>query len=335
MNEAIRQDGIDALGAQVFGLLIALLRPVACPGTRGGTGLGERPPAWPAQRVEAKLRQRGVSASAQVDLWLSSREASPLSLAWSLPLPARAAIESLELRSAAGHEPAGLCDRREARQWLDLARRSGMAGALLGEDAPGVVGLDLVAPAAAALHLRVRFGWCVAGEANLDLEVRCEAPMAGEQEIRRGGRLLRLGGGHRLDHLFGIVGEGEAVRISDVAPTATAAPLAPPSRPDLFATCDRVDGSGALYRGSLAGRAVRLWAELHCGGDAADACASDGVLERPAVAEGSPQRCDGRGLPSPAGQLPVGLAGEAWPATSFVAVLGSRAPNGDKVFAAA
>lgn len=339
MRGEIRQDGIDAVGAQVFGLLVSLLRPVVRRRGRAGVLRDARRSALPAQRMEVQLRQQGSVAAAEIQLWLSGLPVEPMSLAWTLPLPAQAAVESLALRCPGGQEAAGVCERREAREWFDLARRSGLAGALLAEDAPGVFGLEVETPGCGALHLRMSHTWRASDEADLDLSARCEADPAGGKERTRATRLLRLGASHRLDRLFGIVGEAGRTRLIDAVMGRRARQDAGTTRPDVFATCDRADGSGAMYRGSLGGRAVRLWADLHYG------AVGTAVLPEPhPVAEISRLMAayraadcsDARRRDLAAAVARLGLEARVatlW--TSFVAVVGSRDPGGERVFAAA
>src|SRR5262245_27873470 len=201
----MRQERIEAIGSEMFALLISLLRPVVrrqAPGDRFHEGARV---SLPPQRVEARVVQSGKASAADVQLWLRCPAGEPLVFAWVLPLPAAAVVESLELRTfGGGGERAGLCERREARTWFDLARRSGWPGALLGEDAPGIFSLEVASPGGGSLCIRLRYGYRGrVHEGDGEMSVRCEASPGREAPDGGRSRILRLGSGRRLDSILG------------------------------------------------------------------------------------------------------------------------------------
>lgn len=349
----MRRDRCGGIEATVFPMLVSLLRPVA----RRQAGLaafteGALAPL-PAQRIEWQLTQTGGWVDADLQLWLRGSDSDPLVLAWVLPMPRGTIVRSLELHPAVGGaERAGLCERREARTWFDLARRHGLPGVILAEDAPGVFGLELASSGRGRgmrICLRYRFETEL-GRDEATLTVRCESAPAVLGEASAPRRILRLGTGHRLD---GIVGLASAMvaRASSCAPAVAAQPgpsgrwlttgVGPeaPGRPDVYATYDRPDASSAMYRGRLAGRLVRLWADVrtaapraHTAPDPSPSAEIGQLMDEYRSAERS--EAERREVAARIARL--GLeAGLATLWTSFVAVANGDGPGGEIAFAAA
>jgi hypothetical protein len=348
-GSAMRQEQIDAIGQEVFAVLVSLLRPVA---RRQGPAssfetVGRVP--LPPQRIEMRVRQSGSAVCADVDLWVRSPEAEPIVLTWVLPMPRGAAVEALDLRAAVGDgESGGLCERREARTWFDLARRAGLPGALLSEDAPGVFSLEVSSPNGGGLCVGLRSAYRRAealGETEMTL--RCEAGPGPRASPRERSRIVRLGSGQRLDSVIGIDRRRlAAVSASDAAepegaaarPAATRSAPADRRRADVFAACDRADGASAMFRGALAGRPVRLWADVRTGARFALRGAAEATtqLDELMAEYRGADRSEAERRELAARVARFGLqAGVATLWTSFVAVVGGHGPGGEMVFAAA
>lgn len=346
----MRQDRIDALAGQAFALLMSALRPVVHPGTAGRRGGGSA--LLPPTRLDLRLRQARRVLTAELRLGLGSADGEPRALSWALPLPAGAAVEALELyRGGGGREPAGLCDRREARSWFDLARRTGLPSALLAEDAPGVYGLEIALPGSGTLEAVLRWRVDVDADDEGELRARCEAAAAPPAPLRRTG-LVRLGYGGCLARLAGIVeaaaggepqssGAAQAALADDVAGTRMPGGVRRGARSDVYAGSDRADGAHMMYRGVLAGRQARLWGELEL--RPAEALAASVRSTAAALAIGQlmdEYRC-ADGSEAARGALAarvarLGLdAGLATLWTSFVAIASVRDPGGESAFAAA
>lgn len=344
----MRQERIDRLAGEAFALLMCLLRPAVR--TEGPGARRQEPTLLPPQCLDLRLWQGRGRGVGELRMSLRCPDDGRHGFSWALPMPPGACVQALELRcEEGGVEPAGLCERREARGWFDLARRSGVPSALLSEDAPGVYGLEIAGAPARGVELLLRYGVDAESEEVAELQAHCEAGGASHVPVARA-RLVRLGFGRRLARLAGVVdgGRGGQARVD-----ADRSAVPGSDRPwrelvagvatgpcDVFAGSDRDDTARMMYRGILAGRPARLWGELRTGADAA----SNTSPRPPAVAEigrlMAQYRCvarteaERRALASEVARLGLD-AGLPTLWTSFVAVAAPRDPGGERVFAAA
>jgi len=334
---------IGVIEGEIFPLLVSLLRPVARRQEARDPFRDGARASLPAQEFELKLTHDGQRVEAALSLRLRMASPTPVALNWVLPMAPTTAVASLALRAAGGQtERAGLCERREARRWFDLARRAHLAGALLGEDAPGVFSLEVASPGnARTLSLAMRYAFRAYGESDAELILRGDAAPAERLGEAATQPILRLGSGRRLDRVVGIVRDAR-MSLQEPQPVGAlgAGGCASLSRPDVYASCDRSDGALAMFRGTLAGRRVRLWTELR-----APRRGSAGATVTPPRADelgrlmaayrrSDRSEAERRNLAGQVGKL--GLeAGLATLWTSFVAVVGGDGPGGEMVFAAA
>lgn len=331
----MRQEEIDALGGDAFAQLVSLLRPVTRRQAGADSVAEAQPTPAPAQRIEMRLSCEGERVRANLQLWLRAPADQALVVVWVLPLSEGAVVEGLRLqRASQSDEPGGLCERREARNWFDLARRSGLPGALLSEDAPGVFSLEIASPAGGALRASLDYEYRRPAGENREITVRCEAA-AGSVPIGSGrARVLRLGSGRRLDRLAGITAGPAAEAAFGAAPPRRGGE----TRPAVFASYDRDGISSAMFRGAIAGRQVRLWAELSepAAVDLAAGAPRDGELNRLMAQYRQPERTEAERRVLAAEVARLGIeAGRTTLWTSFVAVASGEGPGGEMVFAAA
>lgn len=349
----MRRDRSSGLDATIFPMLVSLLRPVARRQAARATFPEAVGAPLPAQHIEWRLTQAGGWVEAELQLWLRCAESEPLVVAWVLPMPRAAMVRSLELHPAVGAtERAGLCARREARTWFDLARRNGLPGVILAEDAPGVFSLEMASSGRGA-GARISLRYCFEVEEGLgdaSLTLRCEASPAHPGDPSAPARILRLGSGGRFDRIIGLASATVAGGAAcDPAVAAQPGPsgrrasnpaaAAPPPRPDVYASYDHADGSSAMFRGRLAGRLVRLWADVRTtapvslsGAESAPRAELDRLMDEYRSSERS--EAERRQVAARIEQLGLD-AGLATLWTSFVAIANGEGPGGEIAFAAA
>jgi hypothetical protein len=163
--------------------------------------------------------------------------------------------------------------------------------------------------------------------------------------------MVRLGASRQLDSVVGVVraaaeadcaaGRGFAGTRRGGRMHGSVLPLMPPaarSRPDVFAVCERPEGTNAMFRGCLAGRPVRVWAELRCDEDGAAAkvpAPPMADIERLMTQYRAADRSEAERSALAAEVARIGLAARVatlW--TSFIAVAGGADPGGELIRAA-